>query len=199
MSNEKVELMVTNIRMSETEAGTYDLTMHTRDGAHGFTAHIGTAEGRAVMLELKNIRTNRPMTHDLFAALLGALEVKILRVLIYRVENNVFYAFIFLRQGNRVLRADARTSDAVILAMKTGAPVYAYKDLVTSIESGDSSYYDVDAIKADEAEEHDKGIMLLGDKYVEILEKQLQDAVQREDYESAAKLRDIINSMRKKD
>lgn len=199
MSNEKVELRVTNIRMSETEAGTYDLTMHTCEGDHGFTAHIGTAEGRAIMLELKSIHTTRPMTHDLFAALLGALEVKILRVLIYRVENNVFYAFIFLRQGNRVLRADARTSDAVILAMKTGAPIYTYKDLVTSIESGDSSYYDADAIKADETEEHDKGMMLLGDKYVEILEKQLQDAVQREDYESAAKLRDMINSMRKKD
>ncbi len=198
MSNEKIELMVTNISMSETEAGTYDLTMHTRDGAHGFTAHIGTAEGRAVMLELKGIHTNRPMTHDLFAALLGALEVKVLRVLIYRVENNVFFAFIFLRQGNRILRADARTSDAVILALKTGAPIYAYKELVTSIESGDTSYYDPDAIKADEAEERDKGILQLGDKYIEVLEKQLQDAVQREDYENAAKLRDMINSVRKK-
>ena len=199
MSNEKVELTVTNISMSETEAGTYDLTMRTRDHTHGFTAHIGTAEGRAIMLELKGIHTNRPMTHDLFAALLEALEVKVLRVLIYRVENGVFFAFIFLRQGNRILRADARTSDAVILAMKAGASIYAYKELVASIEGGDTSYYDADAIKADEAEDRNKGMLLLNDKYIEVLEKQLQDAVQREDYESAAKLRDMINSIRKKD
>lgn len=198
MSNEKVELTVANISVNAVEPGTFDLVMRTKDYAHGFTAQIGTAEGRAIMLEMKGIHTNRPMTHDLFAALLEALEVRVLRVLVYRVENNVFYSFIFMRQGNRIMRADARTSDAVILAMKMGAPIYAYKDLITSIESGQTSYYDAKAVRDDENEDRQNGMTLLNDRYIDILENKLRDAVEREDYEKAAKLRDMIKIAKKK-
>ena len=94
-----------------------------------FPIWIGIAEARAIHYELEGIETFRPLTHDLLAGIIGKMDGKIQRVVITRIENNVFYATVSIEKDNTTIEIDARPSDSIVMALKFNAPIYVTASL----------------------------------------------------------------------
>jgi bifunctional DNase/RNase len=92
---------------------------------------IGHPEAAAILMKLQGASTPRPMTHDLLSEMLGELEVECTRVAVTELRENTFYASISLRAGGRDLEIDSRPSDALALAVRSGAPIFAADDVIS--------------------------------------------------------------------
>ena len=128
----KIELEVLNISNSQEQAGAYALVLGEVDGARQLPVIIGAAEAQAMLISLKGIVPPRPLTHNLFASCLEVLGVNMMRALIYRVDNGVFYSYIYLKADDAIIRMDARTSDAVAMALRMKAPIFIYEEILES-------------------------------------------------------------------
>ena len=116
MNKKKIELQVLNISNSQAQAGAYALVLGEVGGERQLPIIIGATEAQAMVIEMKGIVPPRPLTHNLFASVLEVLGVKLMRILIYKVDNGVFYSYLYMKAEETILRIDARTSDAVALA-----------------------------------------------------------------------------------
>lgn len=187
MDKKKIELQVLNISNSQAQAGAYALVLGEKEGERQLPIIIGASEAQAMLIELKGIVPPRPLTHNLFASVLEILWVKLMRVLIYRVDNGVFYSYLYLKANEAIVRIDARTSDAIILALRMKAPILIYEEILDAEclkLGGNTDPMDGLAPEQDELLQEDK---------LEMLNNALQDAINEENYELAAKLRDQIN------
>lgn len=186
-NRKKVELRISSLSNSQTQAGVYVLQLSEVGTRHNLTVAIGTSEAQAIMLELRGIMPPRPLTHILFASVLEALGVRLLRVIIYRAEKGIFYSYLYLRSGEMILRVDSRTSDAVALALHMKAPILTYEDLLGT-----------ECMTGDNAENLPGDFPPGNDRFVnpDTLKEALQKAIDQEDYEQAAILRDQINHLK---
>lgn len=185
MNKKKVELQVLNISNSQAQVGAYALVLGEVNGKRQLPVIIGASEAQAMVIELKGIMPPRPLTHNLFASVLEVLGVQLMRVLIYKVDNGVFYSYLYLKEDETILRVDARTSDAVALALRMNAPILIYEEIL-----------EAERLKTDESTDNNQGTNqeeLPKEDALEILKAALQKAVEEEDYERAALLRDQIN------
>jgi bifunctional DNase/RNase len=94
---------------------------------------IGFTEARAIGLKMNDIKTIRPMTHDLMKTIVDRLEAKLVRVVINKVEGNIIYAILHMRLGDSEIEIDSRPSDAIALALRTGTPIFASREVVEAI------------------------------------------------------------------
>ena len=94
-----------------------------------------------MVIEMKGIVPPRPLTHNLFASVLEVLGVKLMRILIYKVDNGVFYSYLYMKAEETILRIDARTSDAVALALRMNAPIFVYEEILETecLKTGEST------------------------------------------------------------
>lgn len=182
----KIELRVANLTSSQTQAGAYILVLSEVGTRRSVPIIIGISEAQAIMLELKGIMTPRPLTHVLFASVLEALGVKLLRAVIYKAEKGIFYTYLYLRSGQMILRVDSRTSDAVALALRMKAPILIYEDILNAESTMKGLHDDLHDIPSG----NDRIIN------VDWLKEALQKAIDEEDYEQAAVLRDQINHLK---
>lgn len=191
MNKKKIELQVLNISNSQAQVGAYAMVLGEVNGSRQLPVIIGSAEAQSMMIEMRGIIPPRPLTHTLFASILKALGVNLLRVLIYKVDNGVFYCYLYMKAEETILRIDARTSDAVALALRMNAPIFIYDDILEAeclkTEHGITINEDRDT-DTDNTEPQ---------KTLEQLKVALQKAIDEEDYERAAQLRDIINQHKK--
>lgn len=111
-----------NISNSQAQAGAYAMVLGEINGMRQLPVIIGSAEAQSMMIEMRGIVPPRPLTHTLFASVLKILGATLLRVLIYKVDNGVFYSYLYMKTEETILRIDARTSDAVALALRMDAP-----------------------------------------------------------------------------
>lgn len=192
MNRKKIELQVLNISNSQAQAGAYALVLGEADGERQLPIIIGATEAQAMVMEMKGIVPPRPLTHNLFASVLEVLGVKLMRVLIYKVDNGVFYSYLYMKAEETILRIDARTSDAVALALRMNAPIFVYEDILETecLKTGESSTGPVVGGNDPDKEE------LLQEDTADILKAALQKAIEEEDYERAAQLRDQINQLK---
>lgn len=96
---------------------------------------IGLFEANAIAIEMEKIVTPRPMTHDLLKNLIAALDARVERTVVDNLKENTFFASIYLRFGGEERRLDARPSDAIALALRTGAPIYVTHDVLNRSRS----------------------------------------------------------------
>lgn len=188
MNKKKIELQVLDISNSQAQAGAYALVLSEMDGGRQLPIIIGASEAQAMVIEMKGIIPPRPLTHNLFASVLEVLGVKLMRILIYKVDNGVFYSYLYMKAEETILRIDARTSDAVALALRMNAPIFVYEDILEAecLKTGESSTDPMGGNDPDKDE-------LLKEDRLDMLKAALQKAVEEEDYERAAFLRDQIN------
>ena len=193
MNKKKVELQVLNISNSQAQAGAYAMVLGEINGPRQLPVIIGVAEAQSMMIEMRGITPPRPLTHTLFASVLKALGANLLRILIYKVENGVFYSYLYMKTEETILRIDARTSDAIALALRMNAPIFIYDDILETecLKTEHST-------TANENEDTDKEAAS-PKKTLEQLKSALQNAIDKEDYERAAQLRDIINQLKKQE
>jgi hypothetical protein len=104
--------------------------LKTEGGARLLPIWIGLFEANAIALEMEKIGTPRPMTHDLLKNMIDLLDARMERMVVDNLEENTFFASIYLRRDGREHRLDARPSDAIALALRTGAPIFVTEDVL---------------------------------------------------------------------
>ena len=179
--DKKIELQVLNISNSQAQVGAYALVL----GERQLPIIIGPAEAQATAICLKGVKAPRPLTHDLFYTCLNVLGTKMLRVLIYKAKEGVFYSYIYLQKDEEIIRIDSRTSDAIALAVRADCPIFIYESILEReyIRLDDSDQPDTEQ-QEEETNDSDN---------VNSLEQALEQAIKEENYELAARLRDEIN------
>lgn len=184
---EKVKLNVLGITSSQIQAGAYALVLSEEGGAYRIPVIVGVAEAQSSAVKLENVRPPRPLSHDLIVSLTHAFGIGLEEVFIYKFENGVFLSELHFGDDDRKVVIDSRTSDAIALAMRTGAPIYTTREILKKAgfvsEKGEVKVAPVDS----ELKEID-----LKKFAVEELEKMLSKCVEREEYERAAEIKRII-------
>lgn len=183
--DKKIELQVLNISNSQAQVGAYALVLGEVEGERQLPIIIGPAEAQATAICLKGVKAPRPLTHDLFYTCLNVLGTKMLRVLIYKAKEGVFYSYIYLQKDEEIIRIDSRTSDAIALAVRADCPIFIYESILEReyIRLDDSDQPDTEQ-QEEETNDSDN---------VNSLEQALEQAIKEENYELAARLRDEIN------
>lgn len=197
MDKKKVELKVINITNSQAQVGAFAMLLGEVDGDRQLPIIIGPAEAQATALYLKGIKTPRPLTHDLFITTLMALGASLIRVLIYKAKNGIFYSYIYLKKEEEIIRIDARTSDAIALAVRSDCPILIFESILEQECLHISDEKRVRFEETDEDEDHEEEHSTSAPFSIS-LEEALQQAIKDENYELAAQIRDQINARNNK-
>jgi uncharacterized protein len=200
-----VKLTIKGISYSQTQNGAYALILNEVDGDRKLPIVIGAFEAQSIAIALeKEIKPPRPLTHDLFKNFADRFGVIIKQVIIHKLVDGVFYSSIICERDKIEEVIDARTSDAIALALRFSAPIFTYKNILEKAgvylnnPSGkENSESDDDILSnpetfGQESESNDSGSTYSKNSIAELHEF-LESAVQNEDYEKAAKIRDEIS------
>ena len=195
--DKKVELLVINITNSQAQVGAFAMLLGEVDGDRQLPIIIGPAEAQATALYLKGVKAPRPLTHDLFITTLIALGARLIRVLIYKAKDGIFYSYIYLKKDEEIIRIDARTSDAIALAVRSDCPILIYESILEQECLHLSSEKRIHSEETDNDEDTEKELDSPSGATSRTLEKALEQAIKDENYELAAQIRDQINSRNK--
>lgn len=191
----KIQLEIKELLYSQSSSGAYVLILGDRHSMRRLPIVIGEHEAQAIALGMEGNKPSRPLTHDLFKKFAGQYGVEVIEVVITRFLEGVFYAMLICKQGDDITMFDARPSDAIALAVRFNCPVSAYENVMDEAGIEMEEIKDMDSRKDTEPEDEAKSIPdTLENLSVEQLQKLLQIAIDEENYEKAAELRDIINS-----
>ena len=196
-----VRLNIKGISYSQTQSGAYALILSEEDGERKLPIVIGAFEAQSIAIALeKDIRPPRPLTHDLFKNVFDSFNVVVKQVIIHKLVDGVFYASLICENNDKEEIIDARTSDAIALALRFSAPIFTYKNILEKaglILSNDLDKNDIESAKGLVYSEYRLKKLDSESTYktMDIIElKQLlKKAVQDEDYELAAEIRDEIS------
>ncbi|MCS7085274.1 MAG: bifunctional nuclease family protein [Bacteroidia bacterium] len=192
---EKIQLDVLGLSSSHSNTNSYALVLGEVGGNRRLPIIIGAFEAQAIALELENMRPTRPMTHDLFVDMAKQFGIEISEVVISDLRESVFYARIYMRTDDGRVRheIDARPSDAVALAVRFRAPIYTYDFILKQagiIIADPSGEFRPAAVSPPSPPPSSS---LAKEQQLKKLQERMNDAIRREDYEEAARLRDEIN------
>ena len=118
------------------------IILRDQDGQRLLPIWVGVFEANAIALQIENVQTPRPMTHDLLKSLIEHLEARVERIVVCALKENTFYALIHVKTGGQTITVDARPSDAIALALRTGSPIYVEEAVIQnarSVETGKES------------------------------------------------------------
>lgn len=180
---------------NQLQSGAFALLLAQEDGPYRIPVVIGAAEAQSIAIRLEGITPPRPLTHDLFMSFAQAFGVRLREVFIYRFEDGIFSSELTFSDGDRQIVLDARTSDAIAIAMRCKAPIWTTRAILEetgfiiedepSSNAGESPEAETTDISADPAPER---------LAVEELEKMLARLIEDENYEEAARISEIIKS-----
>ncbi|MCB0462350.1 MAG: bifunctional nuclease family protein [Flavobacteriaceae bacterium] len=198
-----VRLNIKGISYSQTQNGAYALILNEVDGDRKLPIVIGAFEAQSIAIALeKEIKPPRPLTHDLFKNFSDRFDIVVKQVIIHKLVDGVFYSSLICERDKIEEIIDARTSDAIALALRFDAPIFTYKNILDKAgiylkvnpdkdkETKDDNIL-LDEVLAEEIET--KSPAGFKDKTLEELHNLLDQAVANEDYETAARLRDEIS------
>lgn len=197
-SNDRIKLRVLGISYSQIQSGAYALILAQVDGPHRIPVVIGAAEAQSIALRMESITPARPMTHDLFVSFAHAFGVKLCEVFIYKFEDGIFSSELTFTDGDRQVRIDSRTSDAIAIAMRTNAPIYTTREILDEtgfimdeqISDHESEDNDDDCDNNDSSDYNNEP--RLENYTIEELERTLNKLIDSEAYEEAAKVSEIL-------
>lgn len=196
----KVKLDIVGLSYSQTQSGAYALVLGEVNGRRRLPIIIGAFEAQAIAIEIEKMTPSRPLTHDLFKTFAQIYNIEIQEVLIYNLVEGVFYAKLICTDGQTTHEIDARTSDAIALAVRFNAAIYTYEFILSSagivIEGNDFLFLEnMDNLSKEQGTEDLSSIPSSSYKSLSIdeLNQKLQEAIAEEAYEKAARIRDELN------
>lgn len=197
---EHIKLFVKGLSYSQTQSGAYALVLGEENGDRRLPIIIGGFEAQSIAIALeKEVNPPRPLTHDLFKNFADQFEIRLKEVVIHKLQDGVFYSILVCEQNGKEQVMDARTSDAVALAIRFKAPIYSYREILEKAgvilkDGGDSGKDPVKKKeKAPKTAQKPLSKSDLKDKDLSELNSLLDQAVNNEDYELAARVRDEID------
>jgi len=191
---QEIRLSITGLVYNQTIAGTYGLVLSEIAGNRRFSVMIGEPEAQSIAMKLNNKKSPRPLTHDLINNILNVLGTKLEKILIYNMVNDVFYSELHMLRGEETIIVDARTSDAVALAVRSDAPIYVSSEILTIVGIEVETTPDVAKTEEIEVEVNAEDLTLDELDLLGLidLEELLKMALQEEKYELAVNIRDAI-------
>lgn len=199
----KVRLEIVGLSYSQTQSGAYALVLGESSGSRRLPIIIGGFEAQAIAIELEKMSPSRPLTHDLFKSFAQTFDITVNEVLIYNLVEGIFYAKLFCSDGTREVEIDARTSDAIALAVRFNCEIFTYEFILKSAGIVLDDDAEVNAItEPKQAPEIKESVKLIEpDEYKgkssEELKNMLATALDEEQYEMASKIRDELNQRKK--
>ncbi len=200
-----VKLTIKGISYSQTQNGAYALIMNEVDGERKLPIVIGAFEAQSIAIALeKEIKPTRPLTHDLFKNFADRFQILVKQVIIHKLVDGVFYSSIICERDKIEEIIDARTSDAIALALRFGAPIFTYKNILEKAgvylnnqQTQNLENQEDDFLSNPETfginQETNTSAGAYSKNTIDELHEFLETAVQEEDYEKAAKIRDEIS------
>ncbi len=197
----KIKLEISKLSYSQTQSGAYALVLGESGGKRRLPIIIGGFEAQAIAIELEKMAPSRPLTHDLFKSFAEAFSVNIKEVLIYNLIEGIFYAKLICQQnGANDVEVDARTSDAIALAVRFNCPIYTFEFILSSagilIDESPSSEEHVlpeTQITSEATPSSAESGNEFSGKSEADLKQMLNAAIEDEAYEKAGKIRDELD------
>ena len=198
---ELVELKIQGISYSDNTSGAFALILQETNGNKKLPVVIGGFEAQAIAIGLeKKIKTSRPLTHELFKRFADKFGIKLNHIIINKLTDGVFFSNIVCEDNDKVIKIDSRTSDAIALSLRFNAPIFVKKNILDEagfeddlkysdeVNLTDNNFFDS---KEPEKKSHKpKDIKKISTNKIK---KMLENSIEDEDYEMAAKLRDELN------
>lgn len=195
----KLKLDIVGLSYSQTQSGAYALVLGEAKGKRRLPIIIGGFEAQAIAIELEKMTPSRPLTHDLFKSFADTFSIKVKEVIIYNLVDGIFFAKLMCEKDDNEVEIDARTSDAIALAVRFQCPIYTYEFILSSagiILEDESAGEEGVAAKAEASTEEVDDTDLMK-KATEELKEMLKLALEEENYEKASKIRDELNNRKK--
>lgn len=201
-----VKLTIKGISYSQTQNGAYALILNEVDGERKLPIVIGAFEAQSIAIALeKELKPPRPLTHDLFKNFADRFDIVVKQIIIHKLVDGVFFSSIICERDRIEEIIDARTSDAIALALRFSAPIFTYKNILDKAgiflkinpeaENEDGQHHEDDILSP--PQQFGSSESVSGEGYsqynLQELHELLENAVQNEDYEKAAKIRDEIS------
>lgn len=182
-----IRLELLGITANQVEAGVYAVVLQEADGTRRIPIIIGASEAQSIQCRLQEIHTPRPLTHDLMVNMMRAYGLGLLRVILKKLPNGIFAADLELFDGEREITIDSRSSDAIALSVRLGAPIFTTPRVLDEAgfepeEMSKRAVRNPDRIKRTPTESE--------------LERKMTEAVEREEYDEAARIKKELDSMR---
>ncbi len=180
-----IEVRVNGIFITQTQAS--GIILKEQSGERALPIVIGEYEAQSIALALEHLNPPRPITHDLMANILRMLDLSLDSVIITELKDNTYYAIIRLRRDVEIIEIDARPSDAIALAVRLDSSIYVKEQVMDEASYIPEDKDDIQKSFLFKSETNEKNL--------NALKKQLKEAVEKEDYEKAARLRDEIKRL----
>jgi bifunctional DNase/RNase len=188
---EKVQVVVLGLAAHSSSNNAYALYLKEVEGKRKFPIIIGAFEAQSIALELEGVRPPRPMTHDLIRTIIESLSASLAEVYINDLQDGTFYAKLIF--DNIGLEIDARPSDAIAIAVRCNTPIYVNKDILEETSIIDTSENENKIFDSEEDIGFPEPLKpKKTETPVEMLQRQLDEAIKNEEYEKAAQLRDEL-------
>lgn len=202
--NDKIQLKLVGITYNQIESGVYALILQQENGTRRIPIIIGYAEAQAIECKLQEVITPRPLTHDLMVSLLENFGLTLHEVLIYKLESGIFAADLVISDSNGRRVIDSRSSDAIALAIRVGAPIYTTRQVLDEAgfepdekpkqRTDSSTVSTTRATRRQFSSQPSNDITLLSDQQ---LAERLDVAIADERYEEAARIKSEIDRRKK--
>nr|WP_251047170.1 bifunctional nuclease family protein [Hymenobacter sp. ISL-91] len=200
----KIPLEILGLSSSQSQSGSFALILGEKTGNRRLPIIIGMFEAQSIAIQIEKISPNRPLTHDLFRSFAEQVHVAVLEVVISDLKEGVFYSKIVCSDGASTFELDSRPSDAIAIGLRFGVPIFTVESVLS--EAG-IILSDLDETEGDDADDDDDDDDIdtdepratppprepSGQVSLDELTKMLAQALEREDYEKAAKIRDELN------
>ncbi|WP_295769382.1 bifunctional nuclease family protein [uncultured Mucilaginibacter sp.] len=193
----KIKLDIVGLSYSQTQSGAYALVLGEVSGRRRLPIIIGSFEAQAIAIEIEKMTPSRPLTHDLFKSFAQAYSINIQEVIIYNLVDGIFYAKLICSDGKKTTEIDARTSDAIAMAVRFSCPIYTHEFILSTagivIEGNDFVYLENLSEPGEEKQAAAGSVNNYTSLSTDELKNLLKDALNEEAYEKAAKIRDELN------
>ena len=207
----KIRLDIVGLSYSQTQTGAYALVLAEAEGNRRLPIIIGNFEAQAIAVMLENMIPTRPLTHDLFKNFADAFQIDVSEVLIYNLKEGIFYAKMVCSDGNQTIEIDARTSDAVAMAVRFNCPIYTFESILSqagvALDESEAPEGEKTKPASKAATEKKKSSSVSASSAssasefsgltVEQLQESLTRALEDEAYERASRIRDEMNKRKK--
>ncbi len=193
---DRVKISVMGITHSQIQKGAYAVLLTEDGGPHRIPVVVGIAEAQSIVAWMERVNLPRPLTHDLFRSVTRAFGIRVKEVFVCKFEKGIFYSEITFADGDREVVVDARTSDALAIALRSHAPIYTTREVIDETGFIAEGFDDAPAADRDTTVD-DASLLPLNRLAEEELQRMLAKYISTEEYERAAEIKAAIDEKRR--